>query len=165
MNDDDKIKAVMDQTGADHATAKAALDTSGGDVDIAVRIIKAYNMKDETGSAGSEKAKASGTAPQANDIFEAIKEIWRMGNASKLDIFKDARTIISISLLASTIGLVLAPVAALIGIGAALITDYEIVITLNNGTVINVNEFAVKRKKDEEAKTEEPKAEKAKDEK
>jgi hypothetical protein len=86
-------------------------------------------------------------APQANDILEAIKEIWRKGNASRLDIEKEGKTVLSISLTVGTIGLLIAPVAALIGIGAALITDYTVKITLDNGTVINVNEFAVTHKK------------------
>ena len=86
-------------------------------------------------------------APQANDILEAIKEIWRKGNASRLDIEKEGKTVLSISLTVGTIGLLIAPVAALIGIGAALITEYTVKITLDNGTVINVNEFAVTHKK------------------
>ena len=53
---------------------------------------------------------------------------------------------LNVSLVIGTIGFVLAPVAALIGIGTALITEYTIKITLDDGTVINVNEFALKRK-------------------
>ncbi len=54
--------------------------------------------------------------------------------------------ILSVSLTVGTIGLVIAPVAAIIGLGTALITDYTIKITLDNGSVINVNEFAVTHK-------------------
>ena len=85
-------------------------------------------------------------APQAKDILDAIKEIWNRGNASHLEIEKGGKSIFRISLTWGTIGLILAPVAALIGIGAALITDYVVTITLDNGTVINVNEFAIKHK-------------------
>ena len=168
MCDSGKIDTVMGQTGADYETAKAALKTSDGDVDIAVRIICSYNLKDEAkatagGSAGGQsseesakqagqtgqagQSKTGGQPPPAQDIFDAIKEIWNKGNASRLDIEKGGRTVLSISLTVGTIGLVLAPVAALIGIGAALITEYTIKITLDNGTVINVNEFAVTHKK------------------
>jgi hypothetical protein len=91
-------------------------------------------------------------APQANDILEAIKEIWRKGNASRLDIEKEGKTVLSISLTVGTIGLLIAPVAALIGIGAALITEYTVKITLDNGTVINVNEFAITRKQSTQQK-------------
>ena len=163
MTEPEKLDAVIKQTGADCETAKAALKTSDGDVDIAVRIIRTYNLKDDaafdnTGSSsksgsdqrssdGQKQSKTDEQIPLAGDILDAIKDIWKMGNASRLDIEKDGRTLLSISLVIGTIGLVLAPVAALIGIGAALITDYKITITLNNGTVINVNEFAVTHKK------------------
>lgn len=98
---------------------------------------------DQKGPAGDPQYDSQ--IPQAREIINAIKEIWKRGNASRLDIEKGGKTILSVSLAVGTIGLVLAPVAALIGIGAALITDYVMTITLDNGTVINVNDFAVKR--------------------
>ena len=105
-------------------------------------------MTEETsknaGSAGGQKYDSQ--IPHAKEILDAIKEIWNRGNASRLDIEKGGKTVLSVSLTVGTIGLVLAPVAALIGIGAALITDYVVTITLDNGTVINVNEFAMTRK-------------------
>lgn len=94
------------------------------------------------------KSKNDNKNPLASDILDAIREIWKKGNASRLDIEKDGRTVLSVSLVIGTIGLVLAPVAALIGIGAALITEYIVKITLDDGTVINVNEFAIHRKTD-----------------
>ena len=110
-------------------------------------------MTDETsknaGSAGGQKY--DGQIPHAKEILDAIKEIWNRGNTSRLDIEKGGKTVLSVSLTVGTIGLVLAPVAALIGIGAALITDYVVTITLDNGTVINVNEFAMTRKRPADA--------------
>ncbi len=189
MSDQEKIQAVMNQTGADRETAEAALNTSDGNIETAVRIISAFTLKaearkpgmaggtatggggaGETGPAATEHAAASeekteqaeseqGTGswqagqeqdekktPRAQDIIDAIKEIWRTGNASRLDIEKNDRVILSVSLTLGTIGLVIAPVAAIIGLGAALITEYTVKITLNNGNVINVNEFAVTHK-------------------
>lgn len=177
MIDTEKLDAVMKQTGAGYETAKAALETSNGDVDIAVRIIHSYNLKDDSAFGDSGSSSKSGQSrqshadgqkdqtkageqesqsdtgeqiPIASEILEAIKEIWKKGNTSRLDIQKEGKTLISVSLVVGTIGLVLAPVAALIGIGAALITDYEVLITLDNGTVINVNEFVITRKKSNE---------------
>jgi len=110
-------------------------------------------MTEETsknaGSAGGQKYDSQ--IPHAKEILDAIKEIWNRGNASRLDIEKGGKTVLSVSLTVGTIGLVLAPVAALIGIGAALITDYVVTITLDNGTVINVNEFAMTRKQPADA--------------
>jgi len=189
MFDTAKVDEVMQQTGTDYDTAKAALTTSDGDVAIAVRIIESYILKekadadpdhaagqsaddaansgssDQSGDTGSSESSTAGRSdssskgdqqnqydsqiPLAKDIIDAIKEIWKRGNASRLDIEKDGRVVLSVSLTISTIGLILAPVAALIGIGAAMITEYTVKITLDNGTVINVNEFAVKRHKDD----------------
>ena len=170
MIDPEKLNAVIEKTGAEYETAKAALITSDGDVDIAVRIIHTYDLRDDAAADDSEnrqngqgstdgqkdktktgeqedQSKTDEQIPLASDILEAIKDIWKKGNASRLDIEKESKTLLSISLTIGTIGLVLAPVAALIGIGAALITDYKIIITLDNGTEINVNEFAVTHKK------------------
>ena len=169
MVDADKLSVVMKMTGAGYEQAKAALITSDGDVDIAVRIIHTYDLREDAaadqagagqnkqGGAGAQQeqtgtgeqagAKGDEQIPLASDILDAIKDIWKRGNASRLDIEKDGRTLLSISLVVGTIGLVLAPVAALIGIGAALITDYRVIVTLDNGTQINVNEFAVNHKK------------------
>ncbi len=106
---------------------------------------------DSTRTTGSSKdSRYDSQIPQAKEILDAIREIWNRGNASRLDIEKGGRSILSISLTVGAIGLVLAPVAALIGIGAALITDYVVTITLDNGTVINVNDFAMTRKKSAE---------------
>lgn len=173
MVDINKLDAVMKQTGVGYEAARAALITSDGDVEIAIRIIRTYELKGESvpGDSGtsresgqkdqwhthSQKAQSqagehennnqdSKTIPLASEILETIKDIWRKGNASRLDIQKDGKTVLSISLLIGTIGLILAPVAALIGIGASLITDYEVLITLDNGTVINVNELVITRK-------------------
>ena len=171
----EKIRKIMEETGADEATARSALQTSDGDVAIAMRIVRSYQLKEETEATGNkndpdvsasapgktgqasdedakqEKEKQSTTQmPDADDIIKAIKEIWRKGNASRLDIERQGRTLLSVSLVVGTIGFVLAPVAALIGLGTALITEYTIKITLDDGTIINVNEFALTRKKSSE---------------
>lgn len=150
--EEDKIKSIVDQTGIDPATARAALETAGGDVDTAVRIIRAYHLReDDPHPPGDEEPTSRDTEdPRADDIFEAIEEVWRKGNASHLEVVKDGKTILRLSLTVSAIGLILAPLAALIGLGAALITDYKITITLENGTVVDINEFALKRKQDQE---------------
>lgn len=52
----------------------------------------------------------------------------------------------------STLGLVIAPVAAFIGLGAALITEYTIKVILDDGDVVNVNEMALTRKSSKQDK-------------
>lgn len=145
----------------DHAAGQSADDAAGREGREPAGDAAGSESSDPAGDAGSSTAGSSDGSskgsqqnqydsqiPLAKDIIDAIKEIWKRGNASRLDIEKDGRVVLSISLTISTIGLILAPVAALIGIGAAMITEYTVKITLDNGTVINVNEFAIKRKKD-----------------
>jgi hypothetical protein len=148
MIDPEKIRQVMEQTGADEAAACSALETSDGDVVIAVRIIRSYRLREEPdGPRGEEQTQSRQSVPEADDILAAIKEIWKRGNASRLDIAKNGRVVLSVSLVVGTIGFVLVPVAALIGLGTALITDYTITVTMDDGTEINVCDFAVTRKK------------------
>jgi hypothetical protein len=108
------------------------------------------NTTQNDGNTG--RAAADSQIPLVQDIIDAIREIWKRGNANRLDIEKDGKTVLSISLVVGTIGLVLAPVAAFIGFGAAMISEYIIKITLDNGTVTDVNEFAVTHKKTTEPK-------------
>lgn len=110
---------------------------------------------------GQQESSSTGPqqAPQARDILDAIREIWRRGNASRLDIEKDGKTFVSIALTVGAIGLILAPVAALIGIGAAIVREYQVRIVLDDGTIVDVNAFAVRRateKKTGSGTTEDP---------
>lgn len=113
-------------------------------------------MKETTDTTQNDRnagrAAADSQIPLVQDIIDAIREIWKRGNASRLDIEKGGKTVLSISLVVGTIGLVLAPVAAFIGFSAAMITEYTIKITLDNGTVIDVNEFVVTHRKTTEPK-------------
>jgi hypothetical protein len=113
------------------------------------------NKENDENTGNTDQSKNSRTdnqIPLAQDIIDAVKEIWKRGNASRLDIEKGGKIVLSIPLTVGAIGLVLAPMAALIGIGAALITEYTIKITLDDGTVVNVNEFVVTRKTSTEPK-------------
>lgn len=97
------------------------------------------------------KAKAPGNdGAILDDILDAIKEVWRKGNASRLIITKNGEVILNLSLVAGAIGLLLAPVVFLLGTGAAVLTDYKIEILLDNGDVININQMVIKRKKEEQ---------------
>ena len=159
--DKQKIEEVMNRTGSDFASAEAALKTSDGDVEIAVKIIRSYDLKQEAEAKTrrednhrqEEEGKHQDPAPEANEIIDAIKDIWKRGNASQLDIEKNGRKILSLSLVASAIGLILAPVAAIIGLGSALITEYTVKIILDNGTVININDLAIERRQENDTET------------
>lgn len=76
-----------------------------------------------------------------DEIVDAIKEIWRKGNASRLLVEKDNETVLSLSLTTSAIGMILALPASLLGISAAYIYDYSFKIIMDNGELIDVKEY------------------------
>ena len=55
----------------------------------------------------------------ASDIIDTIKYLWEKGNASTLIIEKDGKQLLNLSLTMGTIGLVIAPVAAIPSFGNA----------------------------------------------
>jgi len=175
----EQIEAVIEATDGNYQQVKDALMATEGNVEEAIRIVQAQKVI-ETEEKAKEKVekklgeakdkveetyeKAKESAKDAkdnaskkskvimNDITDAIKQIWETGNASRLTIEKDNSTILDISLVVSTIGLVLAPVLAVIGLGVAFLSEYTIKIYLDDGKVVNVREFAMKSKVDKTEK-------------
>lgn len=168
----EKIDYVIEQTGAEYGAVRTALIISDGDVEKAINFIESNQTKkisdestvnDSQYSEGGEnweeqydkRHKQNPIGAFAQDIIDTIQEIWEKGNASNLVIEKDGKTILSLSLTVSTIGLVIAPVAAIIGLGAAFITEYSIKIIMDSGEVVDVNKEAVRRKMNKGYKEEE----------
>lgn len=163
----EKIDFVMEQTGADYSTVRTALIISNGDVEKAILFIETNQVEeiDESNPVErqenweqeyEERQKQNPIGAFAQDIIDVIKDFWEKGNASTLVIEKDGQTVLSLSLVVSTIGLVIAPVAAIIGLGAAFITEYNIKIILDNGEVVDVNKEAIKKRIRKEKNYQEP---------
>lgn len=159
-----KIDYVINTTGASYDIVRKALLDSDGDVDIAITYIKEgkYDVnveaskvydseeeKDQDYSEFSESSENKKTGREyvdevinyLDEIVDAIKEIWRKGNASRLLVEKDNETVLSLSLTTSAIGMILALPASLLGISAAYIYDYSFKIIMDNGEVIDVKEY------------------------
>lgn len=138
----EKIDYVMNSTHSSYEVVKKALLETDGDVDEAIKIIKnssimvIENESNENFTQSDDEDKIT-----FDDILDAIKEIWAKGNASKLSIEKNGEIVLNLSLTVSAIGVILAPVAAVIGIGLFLIDDYEFKITLDTGEIINVKSY------------------------
>lgn len=150
----DQIDVVMAKTGAGYDVVRAALLEANGDTELAVEKILAQQEAKKTKDSGSYQAgQEIGNAAQ--HVISIVQEVWEKGNASNLVIEKDGKRVLQLSLTVGTIGLILAPLAVFIGLGAALLTDYDIRIEMNDGTEVNVNEMALMRvkqpKKDDEA--------------
>ena len=153
-----KIDYVINITGASYDIVRKALLDSDGDVDVAISYIregkydvnvepsKVYeNEKEkESDSNGDKKTSREYVDDVINyldEILEAVKEIWRKGNASRLLVENKGETVLSLSLTTSAIGMLLALPASLIGLSAAYIYDYSFKIIMDNGEVIDVKEY------------------------
>lgn len=159
----DQIEQLMARTGADYPTVRDALRATDGDMFKALLLIEQDQAKDETTEAAGyryedtrkEKTAETHTADDAKDtehtakeattagqILETLRELLSRFNATKITIRKGDRVILDLSATIGAIGLIIAPIAAIIGLGAAVVTEYEIILTLDNGREINVNQAA-----------------------
>ncbi|MBU5670120.1 DUF4342 domain-containing protein [Peptoniphilus sp. MSJ-1] len=154
-----KIDYVINVTGATYEVVRKALLESDGDVDKAIEYInankeenvdasKVYENEEEKNKEEERKSNSKSgneyfdeVINSLDEIIDAIKEIWRKGNARRLLVEKDNETILSLSLTTSAIGMVLALPASLLGLSAAYIYDYSFKIIMENGEVIDIKEY------------------------
>ncbi|EFR32975.1 MAG: DUF4342 domain-containing protein [Peptoniphilus harei] len=153
-----KIDYVINITGASYDIVRKALLDSDGDVDVAISYIregkydvniepsKVYeNEKEKESDSHGERKSSKGYVDDVikylDEILEAVKEIWRKGNASRLLVENKGETVLSLSLTTSAIGMLLALPASLLGLSAAYIYDYSFKIIMDNGEVIDVKEY------------------------
>lgn len=153
-----KIDYVINITGASYDIVRKALLDSDGDVDAAISYIregkydvnidpsKVYENEEEKESDPKGERKTGreyvdDVINYLDEILEAIKEIWRKGNASRLLVENKGETVLSLSLTTSAIGMLLALPASLLGISAAYVYDYSFKIIMDNGEVIDVKEY------------------------
>ena len=153
-----KIDYVIQITGASYDIVRKALLDSDGDVDVAISYIregkydvnidpsKVYENEEEKESDPKGERKTGrdyvdDVINYLDEILEAIKEIWRKGNASRLLVENKGETVLSLSLTTSAIGMLLALPASLLGLSAAYVYDYSFKIIMDNGEVIDVKEY------------------------
>jgi UBA/TS-N domain protein len=153
-----KIDYVINITGASYDIVRKALLDSDGDVDVAISYIregkydvnidpsKVYENEEEKESDPKGERKTGreyvdDVINYLDEILEAIKEIWRKGNASRLLVENKGETVLSLSLTTSAIGMLLALPASLLGLSAAYVYDYSFKIIMDNGEVIDVKEY------------------------
>lgn len=153
-----KIDYVINITGASYDIVRKALLDSDGDVDVAISYIregkydvnidpsKIYENEEEKESDPKGERKTGreyvdDVINYLDEILEAIKEIWRKGNASRLLVENKGETVLSLSLTTSAIGMLLALPASLLGLSAAYVYDYSFKIIMDNGEVIDVKEY------------------------
>lgn len=155
----EKIDYVINRTGASYEKVREALLETNGNVDEAIEYINSkknseqveYEVIDnedfsEDSQKKHERDYFENVRLTIEEIVDSIKEIWRKGNASRLVVEKDGETVLSLSLTISTIGVILAPIASIIGLSAGYISSYDFKIIMENGEVIDIREY-IKNKK------------------
>ncbi|MDO4710978.1 MAG: DUF4342 domain-containing protein [Peptostreptococcaceae bacterium] len=143
----EKIDQVVERTGADYSEAKQALEVCGGNVVDAIIWIEKNRENKSRHSAGV----------RASDIIDTLKEFIRRGNVSRIIVSDGENTLLNLPVTVGAIGIVLGPVAALLGLGAAIITNLNVSILDHNGNTIDLNKVTAERleflrKKGEKAK-------------
>lgn len=137
----EKIDYVMAATGKSYEEVRQALLDVDGDADQAIE-----NLKAGQGSFKDQDPKGPEDDKQSQDfvdqVVQAIKDIWHRGNASRLVVENSkGDTVLSVSLNVSAIAFVIEPLIAIIGLGATVITSYNIKIYMDNGDIIDIKEY------------------------
>ena len=147
----EKIDYVISATGKTYDEVRKALIYADGDVDVAIEVLKAKDTEvldqedegkeDKKDFYDGEKIKDN-VENLVDQVIAAIKEIWRKGNASRLVVENgEGRTVLSVRLNVSALAFVIEPLIAIIGLGATVITNYNIKIFMDDGDVIDVKEY------------------------
>lgn len=133
----EKIDYVMDVTGASYEVVRVALLNADGNVDIAIKAIKNSVGNVEFDTEGKKKKDFI----NFDDIKKAIMDLWEQGNTNKLVVEKNNEVVYSLSLNISVLGVALAPLAAIVGVGAGLINDYDFKIIMKDGNKLDLKEY------------------------
>ncbi|SDK38614.1 DUF4342 domain-containing protein [Natronincola ferrireducens] len=128
----EKIDIIRERTGVSYKQAKEALESTGGNVVEAL-----IALEEETGSKWTKNMSMAG-----NDMMEKLKRVIERGNVTRVILKKDDEVVLNIPVTAGAIGVILAPVASLLGISAALVTKTKIEIVQKDGNVVDLNEIA-----------------------
>lgn len=127
----EKIELVKDRTGVTYAEAKAALEENDGSVVDAIIAIE------ETINSGE---KSRGFGKKGEILFSRIKEIVKKGNVSKIQVKKDGEIVLNVPVNAGLVGVVIAPIAAVVAVVAAFGFKCTIEIIKDDGTIIDVSD-------------------------
>lgn len=151
----EKIDQVVERTGASYEEAKNALEAVDGNVIEA--IIYLQNEKENHNDAEGMKK---------SDILDTLKEFIRKGNVSRIIITNQEETLLNIPVTFGAIGIILAPVIAVLSVGTVFVTDINISIQDHTGKIIDLNKETSERMckfREKSVKTKETAEKKAED--
>ncbi len=128
----EKIELVKDRTGVSYKDAKEALENNNGSVvDAIISIEEAFDEMSKSGAVGA-----------SNAVISRLKEVIRKGNVSKIVVKKDEDVLLNLPVTVGVLGVVIAPIAAVIGVITAFGTKCVIEVVKDDGSIIDVSEMA-----------------------
>ena len=127
----EKIELVKDRTGVTYAEAKQALEEADGSVVDAIIAIE------ETINAGQ---KGRGFGKKGEALFATIKDLVKKGNVSRIQVKKDGELVLNVPVNAGIVGVVIAPLASVVGVVAAFGFKCVIEVIKTDGTIIDVSD-------------------------
>jgi len=127
----EKIELVKDRTGVTYAEAKQALEEADGSVVDAIIAIE------ESVNAGQ---KGRGFGQKGEALFTSIKELVKKGNVSRIQVKKDGELVLNVPVNAGIVGVVIAPIASVVGVVAAFGFKCVIEVVKTDGTIIDVSD-------------------------
>ena len=130
----EKIDQVVDRTGTSYEKAKIALENAQGDVIEAIIAIE-RGEKEEF-----EEINVKFTE-KGSDLIEKLKEVLKKGNVTKVILEKDEEILLNLPVTVGALGVILAPIAAIIGVSAAMISKYKIKIVKDDGEIVDLNDI------------------------
>lgn len=131
----EKIDQIVERTGVSFEIARDALNVCEGDVIDAIIYIEKNHP---------DKAKHI----NSNDLLDTLKEYIRKGNISRILVENNGETILNIPVTFGAIGILLAPVVAIIGVGAAALNQIVVKVVDSEGNVINLNKVTAEKIKE-----------------
>ncbi|SHK53794.1 DUF4342 domain-containing protein [Tepidibacter formicigenes] len=126
----EKIDEIMKRMNVSYEKAKEALTNANGDVVDAL----IYLEKKDIGI-------FKGINEKSNEIIEKLKEVLKKGNVTKVMVEKDGDVLLNLPVTVGAIGLVLGPVATIVGVSAAMVSKYKIKIVKDDGETLDLSEM------------------------
>lgn len=124
----EKVDQVVERTGVTYEQARDALNACEGDVIDAI----IYLEKTQPSFTDSVNVKS-------RDLMDTLKDFLKKGNVTRVIVEKDGDIVLNLPVTVGAIGLVAAPIAAILGIGAVVYAKYTIKIIKEDGEEIDIN--------------------------
>ena len=136
------IDQVMDRVpGVTYAEVKEALIKCDGDVVDAIILLQNNSTNEE--NIKSKKTFEDVFGKDSEQIKEEITELIRKSNVIRIVIEKNGKIIMNIPITVGVVGVVFAPILALVGLSASVLAKYRIKIeNEDEGTIVDLGEFS-----------------------